>query len=407
MKRILAATFIFFVAQPALAQKKLYLDEIRKAAEKGWKDNPEIIRRWKETSKPNVLWGYDAPGHPVYLAGALSFLYGETGERIYAERAGELLATFGDLRQVLPKDYARTRAEYSDGVPSLSNFFFLPPYVRAYLGIRNSGVLDAKARAKIEKEIAESIDFIFRFPEWGAHNRAMLRAEALYYASLALPDHPRTVRWRQMAEVIANDSLKHWEIEDTSLYSPIWLHALFSYAEAARRPDVFAAPVMRYTLEYFTRLIAPSGTVPDFGDAWWNSASGTLWFVSVFEKGASICRSGEMKWAARSILETVRSRVQTLGVADACSLADAYRWADESVPLVPPKGGSEEVLEDIIGKKIVFRDGWDVSSTYCLLNYRTKETGPGQSANTCAAPCRLRKRKCITATPTKTALSSS
>ncbi len=375
MKALLAILFSLLVAQPLSAQKRLYLEEIQKAAEKGWKDNPEIVANWKKTSKPSVLWGYDAPGHPVYLASTLAFLYEETHQKSYAEKAAALLASYGDLRAVLPKGYARTRAEYSEGVPSLANFFYLPPYVRAYLRIRESGVLAPEIREKIEKEVAESVDFIFRFPEWGAHNRAMLRAEALYYAGLALPNHPHAKRWKQMAQVIASDSINHWEIEDTSLYSPIWLLALFSYAEAAGRTDVFNSPQMRYYLEYFAHMIAPSGTIPDYGDAWWDSASGALRFVAIFEKGAAAWKSAEMKWAAQSILKSMKSRVDILGTGDGYSLSDAYRWTDESIQPHPPAGGSQEVLDDVIGKKVVFRNGWNPLSTYLLLNYRDEGDG--------------------------------
>ncbi len=357
------------------AQRQIYFDEIKRSAERGWRENPALVEQWKKTARPNVLWGYDAPAHPVYLASSLAFLYGETGARIYAERAAQLLSGYGDLRETLPAGYAATRAEYAGGVPALSNFFYLPPYVRAYLRIRDSGVLDAHMKAKIEKEVAESVDFIFRFPEWGAHNRAMLRAEALCCAAIAMPDHPRAGKWRQMAEVLAGDSLRHWEIEDTSLYAPIWLLALFSYAEAAGRPDVWSSPVIRYTLQYLARLIAPSGVIPDFGDAWWNSSADGLRLTAVFEKGAAVFRDPELKWAAQSIYRSARRRDGTVGVVEACALADAWRWADESLAPSVPRTLSQEVLEDVVGKKIVFRNGWEAGSTYCLLNYRDEGDG--------------------------------
>jgi hypothetical protein len=370
-----AFLFVLLLVSPAAAQKSRYLEEIKKSAEKGWKENPEILERWKKTSKPSALWGYDAPAHPVYLASTLAFLYEETGDRRYAERAAGLLAAFGDLRDVLPKGYSSTRAEYADGVPPLSNFFFLPPYVRAYLRIRDSGAMTPADKVKIEKEIAESVDFIFHFPEWGAHNRAMLRAEALLYASRAIPGHPHAKEWRQMAEVIATDNLKHWEIEDASGYHPVWLHALFSYADASGRTDALTSPMMRYYLEYYVKLIGPNGTVPDFGDASWNSASGGLRFVAILEKGAALYHDPEMKWAARSILGTIRSRTEILGVGDAYHLSDAYRWMDDGLEPVRPSSLSQEVLDEIIGKKMVFRNGWDSTSTYLLLNYRDEGDG--------------------------------
>jgi len=372
---LLAGLMMSLLASPAAAQKSAYLEEIKKSVEKGWKENPDILERWKKTSKPSALWGYDAPAHPVYLASTLAFLYEQTGDRVYAERAAGLLAAFGDLRDILPKGYASTRAEYANGVPSLSNFFFLPPYARAYLRIRDSGVMKPADKAKIEKEIAESVDFIFRFPEWGAHNRAMLRAEALLYAFRAMPDHPHAKDWQQMAGVIAADNLRHWEIEDASGYNPVWLHALFSYADASGRADAFASPMMRYYLEYYVKLIGPSGTIPDFGDAGWNSASAGLRFVAILEKGAALYHDPEMKWAARSILATVKRRTETLGVGDAYHLSDAYRWADDAVEPVRPSSLSQELLDEIIGKKMVFRNGWDSTSTYLLLNYRDEGDG--------------------------------
>ncbi len=376
MKRIsgvLAA--LLFLGALAHGQKAAYLEEIRKAADAGWEANPRIIEEWKASVKSVVLWGYNAPAHPVYLASTLAFLYEQTGERKYAERAAELLSTFGDLRKSLPEGFSKSRVEYSDGVPALSNFFFLPPYSRAYMRIRSSGAIDAATKAKIEKEIAESISFIFRFPEWGAHNRAMLRAEALIYAYLAMPHHPDATKWKQLADAIAADNLNHWEIEDASGYNPIWLHALFSYAEAAHRPDVYSSPMMRYYLEYYAKLIAPQGTIPDFGDAGWNASSSGLRFVAIFEKGAAVFKDSLYKWAAQSVLETVAGRTSTLGVGDAYHLSDAYRWADESVQSARPEGASQEVLDEVIGKKVVFRNGWDPQSTYLLLNYRDEGDG--------------------------------
>jgi hypothetical protein len=357
------------------AQKSSYLRAITLAAEKGWKENPEVIARWKAGLKSNLLWGYDAPAHPVYLASVLAFLYQETGKGEYARKAAQLLASYGDLREALPASYAASRVEYADGVPALSNFFFLPPYVRAYLRLQGSRVIDEATRAKIEKEIAQSVDFLFRFPEWGAHNRAMLRAEALQYALLALPGHPRAGAWKQLAEAIAADNLDHWEIEDAANYNPIYLHALCSYAEASNRRDVLEHPIFHYYLQYYLNLISPVGTVPDFGDAGWNSASSGLRLVAVFEKGAAVEHDRHLKWAARSVLKTVTARVETLGIGDAYHLADAYRWADESIQAEPPTSGSTEVLEDVIGKKMVFRNGWGPESTYLLLNYRDEGEG--------------------------------
>jgi hypothetical protein len=262
-----------------------------------------------------------------------------------------------------------------NGVPAIANFFFMAPYIRAYLRIRHSGVVDERTRQKIETDLAGSADFIFHFPEWGAHNRAMLRAEALIYAALAMPNHPHAKKWKQMAEVIAGDNLKQWEIEDATVYHPVWLLSLFSYAEAANKPEVYETPIIKYYLEYFTKLIAPSGMIPEFGDARWSSSLEGLRFVPIFEKGAAVYKNPEMKWAAQITLQTSQKRSDIVGVGEAYMLTDAYRWADEAIKPQRPASLSQEVLEDVVGKKVVFRNGWDESSTYLLLNYRDEGDG--------------------------------
>jgi len=361
--------------EKACAQKQIYLAEIEKAVEKGWREYPQLIQEWKRTYKPSILWGYDAPAHPIYLASTLAFLYEVTKDRSYAVKTAQILESYGDLRNVVPEDYWKTRAEYSNVRPAISNFFFIAPYVRAYLRIRNSDVLNATQRTKIERDLAGSIDFLFHFPEWGAHNRAILRAEAMMYGALAMPNHPHAPRWKKMAGVIASDNVKDWEIEDASLYHPVWLLSLFSYAEVAQQEEVFRSPIIMYYLKYFTKLIGPLGAVPEFGDARWDSGWEGLRFVPVFEKGAAVFKDPEMKWAARSVFQKSKESMDTLGILDAYSLSDAYRWLDERIQPQTPTTLSEAVLEDVVGKKIVFRNGWDEKSTYLLLNYRDEGEG--------------------------------
>jgi hypothetical protein len=63
------------------------------------------------------------------------------------------------------------------------------------------------------------------------------------------------------------------------------------------------------------------------------------------------------------------------GTGFASALTEAYEWADDSIVPRQPASLSEEVLEDVVGKKIVFRNGWDPTSTFLLLNYRDEGDG--------------------------------
>jgi len=371
--------------------KKDYLTYIQQAAELGWQEYPAVIASWKKNVKPNPLWGYDAPAQPIYLADILGFLYQQTQDNAYADKVRQILLEYGNLRDAYPKDYWKTRAEYRYGMPALSNFFFMPAYSRAYLRIRDSQALDARSRETIERDLAQSLNYVFTFPEWSAMNRAMLRAEALYYGALALPRHANAAKWKQLAETLASDSLKQWEIEDSSHYQPIWLLSVFSYAEISGRAEFFDSAIIRYNMEYFLNLLAPHGNVADFGDAHWNS--GWDRFIPVFEKAAAAYRNPQYKHVAREMLVRTRQRLQAArqkagqplelngqpvfygGTGFGSALTDAYRWADDSIVPQVPTTLSREVLEDVIGKKVVFRNGWDPTSTFLMLNYRDEGDG--------------------------------
>jgi hypothetical protein len=380
---LLLALFIATSTQ-AQTRKDDYLRYIKIAAEQSVRDYPQAIERWKRSPNHHELWGYDSPGFPVYLADLLGYLYQETKEKRYAEQARDILASFGDLRETYPKEMQAKRVEYRNGVPAISNFFIMPPYARAYMRIRMSGVMDAKTREKIERDLAYSLDHTFHFPEWGAHNRAMLRAESLYYGAVALERHPNAKRWRQMAETLASDSLNQWEIEDATGYHGVWLYSVFSYADIAGRADVFQSPMVKYYLDYFVQLLTPHGNLADFGDAHWNG--GWERFVPVFEKAATLFRNPQYKYLAQQLTKSALERMakaakQTsirdlnVGAGAGSAFTDAHRWSDDSIQPAAPVSTSQDVLDDVIGKKIVFRNGWERASTMLLLNYRDEGDG--------------------------------
>src|SRR5262245_11813518 len=388
----LACLWLFFCAA-AYSQtlKKEYLIYIQQAAELGWQEYPGVIANWKKDVKPSPLWGYDAPAQPIYLADILGFLYEETHDNAYADKVRQILVEYGSLRDAYPKDYWKTRAEYRNGIPALSNFFFMPAYARAYLRIRDSQALDTRSRATIQRDLAQSLDYVFTFPEWSAMNRALLRAEALYYGALALPHHANAGKWKQLAETLASDSLNQWEIEDSTGYQSVWLLSLFSYAEVSGRKEIFDSPFARYYMEYLLQLLAPHGNIADFGDSNWNV--GWDRYIPVFEKAAAVFRNPQYKYVAREMLvraqmrldqdrrrkgETLEWRGQKLmyaGTGFASALTEAYRWADDSIVAQKPTSLSREALDDVIGKKVVFRNGWDPTSTFLLLNYRDEGDG--------------------------------
>jgi len=393
MKNFIKLLLVLTMAtQVLLSQNKKedYLRYIKDAAEMGLKEYPQVIEKWTKDQTFHTLWGYDAPGQPVYLADLLGFLYQETKDKKYAEDAGKILAEYGDLRKYYPEEARKKRVEYKSGVPSLSNFFYMTQYSRAYLRIKDAKVLSKTQQAKIEKDLAFSVDFTFNFPEWGAHNRAMLRANAFYIASLAFPNHANAKKWKQAAEVIAKDNLTGWEVEDASVYHPVWLYAMLTYAEFSNDQNFLDSPLLKYYFDYYLQLIAPNGNFADFGDGIWNN--GWDRFIPVFEKAATLYRNPKYKYAAKKMLEraveiqTQQSKnftsvvnriydVFPLGVVAASAFTDAYNWCSDDIEPKEPTDLSREVLDDLVGKKIVFRNGWDKESTYLLHNYQSEGDG--------------------------------
>jgi hypothetical protein len=203
---------------------------------------------------------------------------------------------------------------------------------------------------------------MFSFPEWGPHNRAAKNGLSLTYVAKVFPDHPQAPIWAKMGHLLMDASLKHWSLEDTEMYCFIWLVDLLIHTDVTGDSSVYKSLIMRYYFDYFKHLLCPLGMVPDYGDSMWLSP----WELSMifFEKGATIYRDSHMKYAADQIYRIARGN-RKLGAYGVF----AYLWADDTVKCKTPDSSSTEVIDEVIGKKIVFRNGWDESSTYLLLNY--------------------------------------
>ena len=259
--------------------------------------------RYSELAGGNIvseLIGYQPPTFIVNIADVSSYLYERTGDKKYARTTRDLLVSMNEYRQYFPEAF-RTRVEYKDGIPAVNWFRALPVYTEAYTRTLSSGVYSESDIAAIGDAVASSADIVFKFPEWGAMNRAMLRAESLLAAAAAFPDHERAGDWRKMATILASDTIGQWEIEDASIYHPIWLHAYVNYLDIAGNSRAFASPILKFYFDYFVALLTPEGTIPEFGDGWW--AMNLSEYVVLLERGSKEYRDPHMKWAANRMLE--------------------------------------------------------------------------------------------------------
>jgi len=256
----------------------------------------------------------------------------------------------------------------------LSDFFTAMRYIRAYEILRAHNKFTPDETGQIKAEIADSMTYLLRSQEWGAMNRSALRAETLAWAVRALPDHPDAKKWEMQRRALGDDNWGNWEIEDATIYHAVWLYALCGYANARNQmTELFKTPEMYYYAQYFLNLISPAGMIPDFGDANWNSNWNR--FLAFFEAAAAIYNDPHLKWAAARIGRQFLDLRNPTNIGQGYILLDCYLWARDDIKPLPPTGLSQEVMEDVQGKKIVFRNGWDKDSSYMLLNYRDEGDG--------------------------------
>ncbi|MCD6333001.1 MAG: hypothetical protein J7L89_06985 [Bacteroidales bacterium] len=375
---LILLTCSMFTNSPAQELKpvplKRYLEYARKAADQTWEQRDSIVARWRRNIDPENIFGYRSPGGLVEMAAIYATLYDIEGHKKYGVRAKKILLTYGDYRSAFTVKGSRRQADYADGIPVLPDFFSAMRYLRAYDILKTKNLFTPAETQKIDDQIAHSLRFILRTQEWGPMNRSALRAETLSWAVRVLPHHEVTPTLKTLEQVLVSDNWGQWEIEDATLYHAVWLYAMLGCADARNQiTELFQTPEIYYYTHYFLHLMSPLEMIPDFGDAHhlqnWNR-----WLV-VFEAAAKAYHDPEMKWAATVISNHFVDFNKKPGIGLAYQLLDCYRFGTDELKPHPPKQLSEEVMEDVVGKKIVFRDGWDPRSTYMLENYRDEGDG--------------------------------
>ncbi|MGA2361137.1 MAG: hypothetical protein ABSG73_01635 [Candidatus Aminicenantales bacterium] len=375
---LLSALILMTFSPPAGASEAIprarYLAYARASADWAYAHSADVLTQWKKTFDPLNVFGYRPPGGFLETAVIYSYLYEKEKKPEYADRAKAILLSYGDCRSAYPESSVKLRPDYAEGVPALPDFFTGMRYIRAYDTLRRLGRFSPEEKMKAEGLIAESMRYLLRTQEWGPMNRSALRAESLAWAVRALPDYPETPKWEMQRQALGNDNWGHWEIEDATIYNGVWLYSILGYADAmGKMDDLFKTPEISYYAQYYTHLMSPAGMIPDFGDAHW--MSNWTHFLVFFEAAAARLKAPALKWAADTIAARFVDFASPANVGLGAMLLDCYRWGTDDVRPAPPSELSGEVMEDIVGKKIVFRDGWTPRSTYLLLNYRDEGDG--------------------------------
>ncbi len=323
--------------------KKDYLEVIKTTREKIWQVYHQSLDKWQEAD-PDLR--EENPPRPDFHVGRLdALLYQELGDIQYAQAA----------RQVL------LESAYYD------NYFAVFILNR----IKDSGVLSSKDGNVIEEKILTTAENAVQYwPEWGTMNHCTDIINGLTAVMLHFPDHRDCPRWQQKRDVNLSCNWGYWHIEDSQNYIAPWMKPLIQTVELlGQEKEFYRQPTVKYYFDYLVQLMTPEGQTVKFGDG--NPSGDYTWtmILAMLEKGAAVYRDGKMKWAAHQLFKTnIYGKGQAFFwyVKD---LADAYLWADDSVAEEMPQDKSRLVLEDYVGKKVVFRSGWDPDATYLFLNY--------------------------------------
>jgi hypothetical protein len=325
----------------------------------------EFDKGMKAVLSSTPLFGYFPPRWMLDFAATCAFLYSQKGEARLADQAKEALSFYREWLKRLPPDAASKRPEYAEGIGPMEPVFHPVVFISTVQNLRSA--LSQRELDEYAGMIADTLRPVWRFPEWGGHNRAMLRAAGLASAAWAFPDHSEASNWRHLADELAEESWGRWSIEDAMLYQSHWLRALILYAEACDRVEELKDQVQpRLHMKAMTELLSPLSLLPDFGDSHWVMHSHWEW-MACLEWGATAYRDPSMKWAAGQIWEGRKNEIPDAYFATVAMLA--WRWADESVAATPPFPGNH-ALDDLVIKKLAWRTGWEPEAAYACLNYR-------------------------------------
>jgi hypothetical protein len=348
---------------------KKYLEFARAAADWTWEKYDSLEQLWIKSIDPTNVFGYRPPSRYLEAATIYATLFELEGNKKYAERAKAILLKYDSYTRYYPESALKARPDYSEGTPALPDFFSTMKYIRPFEILKRKGYLTTEEKGHMTKVIIHNINYLLQAQEWGAMNRSALRAETLGWAVRALGEIPEAEKWRSYEYAIGYDNWGNWEIEDAMLYHAVWLYSMIGYADSKQQVrELFKTPEMYYYSQYFLNLMAPNGMVAAYGDSYLN-VNWDRWLV-YFETAANIYSNPELKWAATVIANKFIDFNNKAATGFAYEFLDAYRLGSDKIDPVKPKNLSQEVMEDVVGKKIVMRDGWDPGSSFLLLNYK-------------------------------------
>ena len=359
-------SFIYCQQNPATkALQQQLIEDLRQSIDA----HHEKIIKAKEAGQEKAVFG------SLWLIAPMVVLHEKTGEEKYLQWAKTDMLWMVDS------------AIQPDGKtqPFISSFRDMQPFCEAYLYLKEKGCFSKKEMKKIDAQISTSVTTHYSHTDWGAQNRASVDGAGFLYAAKAVPDDPEVKKWINYGEALLYDSWGGWEIEDASIYSPFWFFYVLTAAEVKNQvEELMNFITTKYYFEFYSHLMMPNDMLPDWGDGDWTH--NWHWYFADMIRAGSYYKNGKYLHFAQRLYNYHRM-VGLKGVpvhgfningleGDAIYCAGAaLRWLDTSVPIIPFLiTKSEEIIDDLITKKIAFCNEKGPCSAFALLNYR--DEGP-------------------------------
>lgn len=356
-------------------KRQTYLDYAYQVADLIWQDYDALRHQAIEEGKA-ALRDRGRVQNPFQFVGTVApaeaMRYQQTGAVPYLERTKRYMLDVYDIYHTL-KTYqeAQNITIRNADFPTLGWMFEPEPYISAYNQIKAVADFTDEETAHIETVVELAMRPIEMMPEYGPMNRSMLRALNLAAAGSSFPEHQQSPKWLKMGRHIFADSLDQWSMEDAGTYQSIWLYSFIAYNDYVPTVPLEGHSVVKHYADLWARLVSPLGFIPNYGD--WDLSEDWIHLAAVMEKCATLYRSATLKYAVNRYTEAHVGLSSGLGSGVTRfmrQLVSAHDWSNDDLAEQKPPSRSQEACDDTIGKKCVFRDGWDRESLYLLLNYR-------------------------------------
>lgn len=361
-------------------------------------EGKELEKYKKDFFETGNTWALSWLGHLTVLD---AVMYHDTGKEEWLEKVREDLEIFLSVQDELVERYKNGSLPFlyreEEGKPVegpssnplevleenetnpwkfqvVETIFSFTPVLRA-LYIIGKDSFSREEWDRLEILCYAEINHIFRDCEWGRHNRATLRAIALLLFGKLFPQNAAAKTCLKLADMLFEDSLGNWSVEDATSYLGLWLNSIAEYTQYRGVWNFRIEQILSYYCHYYTAMLLPSGGLPEFGDTRFDSGTSSCLSLGAMELMAKRHRDGVLKYAIeRQFRNMIQNQTMDNGVQYERGMTNAFVWADDSIEPVEPELLSCEVLDELVGKKVVFRDGWKEDSTYLLYNYR--DVGP-------------------------------